>query len=85
MENNDLLRKRIRQELQTVVSRKRREIQDLQNEKSIERTMALTVTGGLLAGAARNACEQRAERAQRALDEIKNGMKWQEEMLDKYQ
>lgn len=84
MENNDLLRKRIRQELQTVVSRKRREIQDLQNEKSIERTMALSCTG-LLAGVARNACEQRAERAQLALDEIKNGMKWQEEMLDKYQ
>ena len=78
------LKEQILQELNEAVGKKNAILKELEEAVRSEMFLKSTVTGGLFADAARNACEARADAARRKISSVKAGMAWQEEMIKKY-
>lgn len=85
MSTKKTLKGQIRQELMDVVKKKKAVIKELEETVSSEMFLRSTVTGGAFSTAARNACDARANAARQKIAVVKEGMAWQEEMLNKYQ
>lgn len=68
-----------------VVKKKKAVIKELKETVSSEMFLRSTVTGGAFSTAARNACDARVNAARQKIAVVKEGMAWQEEMLNKYQ
>lgn len=84
MSNNEVLREQIIKEIKDNVAKKNAEIDYLNYVVNNEIFLKSTVKGGVLASAAQNACDKRANSAQQKINVIKDEMAWHKEMLQKY-
>ena len=78
------LREQILFELRQQNDEVQKEIKKLEADISAEAFAMSTVTGGALAGAARNACQNRMQAASAKKNRVEQQNAWISEMLSKY-
>lgn len=80
----DDLRKTILKELRDEVDKADALIKDLEETVSANMFEKTTHNAGLFAGAARNACQSRADTAREKIEYVKKQSRWARKMLEKY-
>lgn len=71
-------------EISDDVTKEDKQIEELEKQISSSMYLKSTVSGGLLADAARHRCDKDAEEASKRIEQIKKKSKWKRDMLAKY-